>query len=263
MTTQSRRPSTLLLPASPPISRTQSVSCLSLNPALQCNICHCDASHAVLVLCGHAFCWSCIYQWFETQSQNLRESSCPVCGSFATANECIPIYNTFETENQARNPVNSEIPERPSALRNYRVHQSLRKSIFERLDNGIENCVEFVMQDPYAILETFTFIIHAFGLFLFNKVYSNLEPINQQNRFQVDMLGVMHQFCIVLGLFPSMFLLHALTLLFKHFVDFLHGFKEFFFFLCIMFASYIFLRIAYFVYKTFQAIRRHLRSGQN
>jgi len=263
----SRRPSTLQLPTTPISSRKPSTthsttSCLSSSiPTLKCNICHSVAFNSVLILCGHAFCWSCIYQWFETQTRNLRESSCPVCGSFASKTECIPIYNTFENVNLTDLDGNNdpEIPERPMAPRNYKINQSLRRTVFERLDNGIERAVEFIIRDPYAILDTITFVVHAFGLFLFDKIYDNLQPIDYGNTFQVDMLNLMKQFCIVLGLFPSMFLLHATALLFQHFVEFLHGFKKFFFFLCIVFGIYILLNIGYFVYKTFSAVKCYFK----
>ena len=255
-----RRPSNLELPQSRKISSTSSCLTSSTLPALKCNICHSDAYNSVLILCGHAFCWPCIYQWFETQSRNLRESSCPVCGSFASKNECIPIYNTFEnhnfTENIQKHP---GIPERPLAPRNYKINQSLRRTVFERLDNGIERAVDFVIQDPYAILNTVTFVVHAFGLFLFDKIYAGLEPIDENNRFQVDMLNLMKQFCIVIGLFPSMFLLHATALLFQHFVEFLHGFKKFFFFVCLVFGIYICLNIGYFVYTSFKAMKCYFK----
>jgi len=187
----SRRPSTLQLPTTPASSRKQSTtsstisssSCTPLSSnKLKCNICHSDAFNSVLILCGHAFCWSCIYQWFETQTRNLRESSCPVCGSFASKTECIPIYNTFENANltDLDGNNNPEIPERPMAPRNYKINQSLRRTVFERLD-GIERAVEFVIRDPYAILDTITFVVHAFGLFLFDKIYDNLQPIDYEN----------------------------------------------------------------------------------
>ncbi|CAG8529417.1 12973_t:CDS:2 [Gigaspora rosea] len=55
----------------------------------ECNICFDTASSPVLTLCGHLFCWPCLHQWLEAQSQNPL---CPVCKAGCGQDKVIPIY---------------------------------------------------------------------------------------------------------------------------------------------------------------------------
>lgn len=54
-----------------------------------CNICHDTPVNAVVTLCGHLYCWECIYRWMELRSTS---QSCPVCKAGIASKDCIPIY---------------------------------------------------------------------------------------------------------------------------------------------------------------------------
>ena len=54
-----------------------------------CNICMEMASHAVVTLCGHLYCWPCLYRWLQLQS---NERTCPVCKAGVDRDKVIPVY---------------------------------------------------------------------------------------------------------------------------------------------------------------------------
>ncbi|KAI8060830.1 hypothetical protein BC940DRAFT_311198 [Gongronella butleri] len=78
----------------------------------ECNICFDTASHPVLTLCGHLFCWSCLAQWLNAQSRN---PTCPVCKAGCGKDKVIPIYGRGKEEKDPRN--DPSIPTRPAGQR--------------------------------------------------------------------------------------------------------------------------------------------------
>lgn len=89
-----------------------------------CNICHDTASNAVVTLCGHLYCWGCIYRWMELRN---RVRLCPVCKAGIDTKSCIPIYGRGSgnqdprTSSQTR-PTSSpddasSLPDRPAGQR--------------------------------------------------------------------------------------------------------------------------------------------------
>jgi E3 ubiquitin-protein ligase RNF5 len=76
----------------------------------QCNICFDPVRQPVVTLCGHLFCWPCIYRWFE------QSPSCPVCKAGASKDKLIPIYGRNSEGNINTDPRDT-IPERPAAQR--------------------------------------------------------------------------------------------------------------------------------------------------
>ena len=42
----------------------------------ECNICFDLAQNPVVTLCGHLYCWPCLYQWLQGHSYSHE---CPVC----------------------------------------------------------------------------------------------------------------------------------------------------------------------------------------
>jgi E3 ubiquitin-protein ligase RNF5 len=54
-----------------------------------CNICYELASEPVVTVCGHLYCWPCIYRWLQVQSQCR---TCPVCKAGVERDKVIPIY---------------------------------------------------------------------------------------------------------------------------------------------------------------------------
>lgn len=54
----------------------------------ECNICFDTASEPVISLCGHLYCWPCIYPWIESNTSPL----CPVCKGGIGTDKLIPVY---------------------------------------------------------------------------------------------------------------------------------------------------------------------------
>lgn len=60
-----------------------------------CNICLDFANDPVVTLCGHLYCWPCIYKWFHIQSASLSSDEfpqCPVCKAEVSHTTVIPLY---------------------------------------------------------------------------------------------------------------------------------------------------------------------------
>ncbi|URE23517.1 zinc finger, C3HC4 type, domain containing protein [Musa troglodytarum] len=82
----------------------------------QCNICSDLAQEPVVTLCGHLFCWPCLYEWLHGHS---RSSECPVCKATIAEEEIVPLYcgGNSSTHPQARSTTRVDIPSRPAAGR--------------------------------------------------------------------------------------------------------------------------------------------------
>ncbi|KAJ0263139.1 E3 ubiquitin-protein ligase RMA2 [Hirschfeldia incana] len=85
-----------------------------------CNICLDQVRDPVVTLCGHLFCWPCIYKWtYSTnnsrqrvhQYDNIKESpKCPVCKSDVSDATLVPIYGRGQKAPHS----GSNVPTRPS-----------------------------------------------------------------------------------------------------------------------------------------------------
>lgn len=82
----------------------------------ECNICLDVACEPVVTLCGHLFCWPCIYQWLHCYSASKE---CPVCKGEVTDKNIIPIYGRGVNAKISKNPNPNEDapPPRPHARR--------------------------------------------------------------------------------------------------------------------------------------------------
>ena len=87
--------------------RTSSCSSFSgPSGGFDCNICLDNATDPVVTLCGHLFCWPCIYKWIKPN--NHKNCFCPVCKTSISRSSLVPIYagsSLRKLEN---------IPQRPS-----------------------------------------------------------------------------------------------------------------------------------------------------
>lgn len=87
-----------------------------------CNICLDFASEPVVTLCGHLYCWPCIYKWLHVQSASLAHDEppqCPVCKADISHTTMIPLYGRGQSAEDAEVNANGmRIPPRPSAFGN-------------------------------------------------------------------------------------------------------------------------------------------------
>ncbi|KAJ9566023.1 hypothetical protein OSB04_001989 [Centaurea solstitialis] len=64
------------------------------SPCFDCSICLDFAKDPIVTLCGHLFCWPCIYKWlsFQTTSDSGENPLCPVCKSEISHTSVVPLY---------------------------------------------------------------------------------------------------------------------------------------------------------------------------
>ncbi|XP_071696027.1 E3 ubiquitin-protein ligase RMA1H1-like [Rutidosis leptorrhynchoides] len=91
-----------------------------------CNICLDHVNDPVVTLCGHLYCWPCIYKWFHHQKTTLehldkKNTHCPVCKSEISLKSIVPLYGrgqTNETIPEEKSLITGiTIPRRPSSPR--------------------------------------------------------------------------------------------------------------------------------------------------
>ncbi|KAK4797252.1 hypothetical protein SAY86_029578 [Trapa natans] len=101
----------------------QSPSCSSSNNNnseaagnFECNICFDLAQDPIVTLCGHLFCWPCLYKWLHLHS-NSKE--CPVCKAIVEEDKLVPLYGRGKTSTDPRSKSipGLEIPNRPAGQR--------------------------------------------------------------------------------------------------------------------------------------------------
>ncbi|CAN4094128.1 unnamed protein product [Withania somnifera] len=98
---------------------------VNLSGGFECNICLDLVHDPVVTLCGHLYCWPCIYKWIHFQSISLentdnQQPNCPVCKAEVSQKTLIPLYGrgqaTKPSPGKAPN-LGIVIPHRPSSPR--------------------------------------------------------------------------------------------------------------------------------------------------
>lgn len=82
----------------------------------ECNICLDLAQDPIVTLCGHLFCWPCLYNWLYFHSQS---HDCPVCKAIIQEEKLVPLYGRGKkaTDPRSRSVPGVNIPDRPSGQR--------------------------------------------------------------------------------------------------------------------------------------------------
>lgn len=81
-----------------------------------CNICLESSQDPVVTMCGHLFCWSCLYRWLTVHSISKE---CPVCKA-GVQDKVIPLYGRGKigfTNPGTKSDPGIYIPHRPLARR--------------------------------------------------------------------------------------------------------------------------------------------------
>eukprot|EP00899_Mesostigma_viride_P021520 jgi/Mesvir1/2936/Mv14001-RA.1 len=87
----------------------------------ECNICLELAQDPVVTVCGHLFCWPCIYRWLQVHSDYRR---CPVCKAGVSEETVIPLYGRGNCDAQdPRTKPPPDVPQRPQGQRPEAVRQ--------------------------------------------------------------------------------------------------------------------------------------------
>ncbi|XP_059642108.1 uncharacterized protein LOC132284065 [Cornus florida] len=82
----------------------------------ECNICFELAQDPIVTLCGHLFCWSCLYKWLHLHSHSQE---CPVCKAMIEEEKLVPLYGRGKTSTDPRSRTipGIDIPNRPAGQR--------------------------------------------------------------------------------------------------------------------------------------------------
>lgn len=84
--------------------------------SFECNICFELAQDPIVTLCGHLFCWPCLYKWLHIHS---RSQDCPVCKALIEEDKLVPLYGRGKTSTDPRSKsfADDSIPNRPAGQR--------------------------------------------------------------------------------------------------------------------------------------------------
>ena len=97
--------------------------------SFDCNICLECVQDPVVTLCGHLYCWPCIYKWLHFQSTSLDDEEqqrpqCPVCKSEVSQSSLVPLYGRGQTTIPSKgkpHQVGTVIPQRPHGPRTHNI----------------------------------------------------------------------------------------------------------------------------------------------
>ncbi|KAE8662308.1 E3 ubiquitin-protein ligase RMA1H1 [Hibiscus syriacus] len=86
-----------------------------------CNICLDTVHDPVVTLCGHIYCWPCMYKWLQfqsnsTENQDQKPPQCPVCKAEVSDSTLVPLYGRGRTSKASKSKapqLGIVIPKRP------------------------------------------------------------------------------------------------------------------------------------------------------
>ncbi|PWZ04079.1 E3 ubiquitin-protein ligase RNF5 [Zea mays] len=81
----------------------------------ECNICFELPQEPIVTLCGHLFCWPCLYKWLRIHSHSPE---CPVCKAVVEEEKLVPLYGRGKDRVDPRSknvPGAADIPALPGA----------------------------------------------------------------------------------------------------------------------------------------------------
>jgi len=95
---------------------------INLTGGFDCNICLDLVHDPVVTLCGHLYCWPCIYKWIHfqtdpTQNPENQNPQCPVCKDEVSQETLVPLYGRGQTKPSKAPHLGLVIPRRPPSPR--------------------------------------------------------------------------------------------------------------------------------------------------
>ncbi|CAK7349794.1 unnamed protein product [Dovyalis caffra] len=107
------------------ISETDIDSDDSPSSGFDCNICLDSVQDPVVTLCGHLYCWPCIYKWLHFQGVSAEnqdqqpQQQCPVCKAEVSQSTIVPLFGRGQTTKLSKSKAPNLgiiIPRRPPGL---------------------------------------------------------------------------------------------------------------------------------------------------
>ncbi|KAL5581788.1 hypothetical protein UlMin_014230 [Ulmus minor] len=94
---------------------------INSSAGFDCNICLESVHDPVVTLCGHLFCWPCIYKWLNfqkasSQDQEHLQQQCPVCKAEVSEASLVPLYGKGQNTKPPKSRVSHlgiVVPKRP------------------------------------------------------------------------------------------------------------------------------------------------------
>ncbi|XP_027347145.1 E3 ubiquitin-protein ligase RMA1H1-like [Abrus precatorius] len=148
----------------------------------ECNICLECVREPVVTLCGHLYCWPCIYKWLHFQRITLENEQeekrqCPVCKSEVSQSSLVPLYGRGPSTTSSggkTHKVGMVIPQRPKGPR---LHNTT--SVYYHPNNPYHHSQQFnSISNGYTspILSTGGSLNNTFGIFsgmIYARVFGN------------------------------------------------------------------------------------------
>ncbi|KAL4566319.1 hypothetical protein LXL04_030433 [Taraxacum kok-saghyz] len=97
----------------------------------ECSICLDLAQDPVVTLCGHLFCWPCIYKWLHMPA---RSQECPICKASIEEGKLVPLYGRGKNPTDARS---QSVPNRPAGQRPETSRQANRNAYVQQYGAGL------------------------------------------------------------------------------------------------------------------------------
>jgi len=111
--------------------------------SFDCSICLDFAADPVVTLCGHLYCWPCIYEWLRptvgsasTDNRTAARQQCPVCKAALSADSLVPLYGRGGSPKKSLDGM--AIPRRPTVHRENVVHQHTQSAVDDRHHHNME-----------------------------------------------------------------------------------------------------------------------------
>ncbi|GMJ03354.1 RING membrane-anchor 1 [Hibiscus trionum] len=131
-----------------------------------CNICLDLVQEPVVTLCGHLYCWPCIYKWLRFENQDQKRQECPVCKAQVSDAAFIPLYGRGVTTKKSRAETprfGTDIPKRPPA-----------GTTIQRSPDSIDNPQQDSMLSPGGMtINVPDPVIRMFGEMVYSRVFGD------------------------------------------------------------------------------------------
>ncbi|KAJ6379258.1 hypothetical protein OIU76_015972 [Salix suchowensis] len=90
------------------VSETVMDSDDSPSSGFDCNICLDSVQDPVVTLCGHLYCWPCLYKWLHFQSISAEkqdqqpQQQCPVCKAEVSQSTIVPLFGRGQSTKHSK-----------------------------------------------------------------------------------------------------------------------------------------------------------------
>ncbi|XP_051125882.1 E3 ubiquitin-protein ligase RMA1H1-like [Andrographis paniculata] len=160
------------------------------SPCFDCSICLDFARDPVVTLCGHLYCWPCIYKWLDANNSAAKDNEppkCPVCKSQISQSTIVPLYGRGQSLSESEGKV---IPPRPAAIKGlttFNPDQEQQESRSPRTyphtfpttyTNSVQNSSPmFVNNSSSATMASFDSTMGMYGEMVYARVFGNSQSL--------------------------------------------------------------------------------------